>query len=48
MFHGLLVPLNLIPILVVLVHNWLRKDNAVGFEISPKVRWTYKEDYKEC
>lgn len=31
--------------LIVLVHNWLSKDNAIGFEISPKVRWTYKEDY---
>ena len=43
-FGYLFTPLHLI----VIIHNWVRKDNAVGFEISPKVRWTYKEDYKKC
>jgi len=42
MSYGL-APLHLI----VIIHNWLRKDNAVGFESSPKLRWTYKKDYKE-
>ena len=29
--------------LIVMVHNWLLSDKAVGFEISPAVRWIYKE-----
>lgn len=41
-FGYLLAPLHLI----VLTHNWLKKDNAVGFEISPKIRWTHREDYE--
>lgn len=40
-FRYIFAPLHLL----VLFHNWRKKDNAVGFEISPKVRWTYKEDY---
>ena len=34
-FGYLFAPLHLI----VLVHNWLKKDGAIGFEISPKLRW---------
>ncbi len=34
--------------LIVIIHNWLKMDDAVGFEISPRVRWTYKEDWREC
>jgi len=37
-FGYIFAPLHLI----VLVHNWLSKDNAIGFEVSPVVRWTYK------
>lgn len=38
-FGYLFAPLHII----IIIHNLLQKDNAIGFELFPKVKWTYKK-----